>query len=559
MNLIHLYIHDHKALFDLNVPFSSQFKCGVTRQGKITLRRRDDWVDFYDGYKCQAIIGRNGAGKSSILEALCALDGESQSQVIAIFHEAERDHFFLCFANLSPLNYDLTELDVQHSCLTETALFLNRARLELVHVNSLPDDRMGFSRKANKPNSAGPIKWLTVGQATRARAGRKQYFNRYLRYFADYPREPYQENIRFMFSCARSTTGFIQTVLAQVADSGPRASHLRDWLGAFAKVPTVLFDPLSSAVGDRLVEINAPTIIRALFNWAKIDESSVLELLEHYVMVQQELRGPAKESLAQAVARWIQDMPLPNSQRIARHSEVLGTLAIIVAVLEDIGDLLYMANGNQDRLDLAGIVVEDFATVERLRLLAGRLPRALADSIHWGWRGASTGELARAHIFSELFNYLSELDEDKTAIILIDEADLYLHPEWQRKFLGDLLTLFRRAGSWRKRPQLVVCTHSPIIVSDFLADDIVSLRSDADGIPTCGHSTGFGSSITDIYMADMHIESTFGEHARAKLAHLLGRLEAGRLSEADRLLIGKISNHNLKNLLLAHDQDQQDT
>ncbi len=42
-------------------------------------------------------------------------------------------------------------------------------------------------------------------------------------------------------------------------------------------------------------------------------------------------------------------------------------------------------------------------------------------------------------------------------IVLIDEIDLHLHPEWQRRVIGDLLTTFANT-------QFIVTTHSPYIV-----------------------------------------------------------------------------------------------
>jgi predicted ATP-binding protein involved in virulence len=43
------------------------------------------------------------------------------------------------------------------------------------------------------------------------------------------------------------------------------------------------------------------------------------------------------------------------------------------------------------------------------------------------------------------------------AIVLIDEIDLHLHPEWQRRVVGDLTTVFSNT-------QFILTTHSPYIV-----------------------------------------------------------------------------------------------
>lgn len=46
---------------------------------------------------------------------------------------------------------------------------------------------------------------------------------------------------------------------------------------------------------------------------------------------------------------------------------------------------------------------------------------------------------------------------DSPAVVLVDEVDLHLHPEWQRRVIGDLLAVFTNT-------QFILTTHSPYIV-----------------------------------------------------------------------------------------------
>jgi predicted ATP-binding protein involved in virulence len=49
-------------------------------------------------------------------------------------------------------------------------------------------------------------------------------------------------------------------------------------------------------------------------------------------------------------------------------------------------------------------------------------------------------------------------------IVLIDEVDLHLHPKWQQKIIGKLMTIFPEV-------QFVVTTHSPFVVSSFVENN----------------------------------------------------------------------------------------
>lgn len=59
-------------------------------------------------------------------------------------------------------------------------------------------------------------------------------------------------------------------------------------------------------------------------------------------------------------------------------------------------------------------------------------------------------------------------------IVLIDEIDLHLHPNWQRRVLADLTRAFPRL-------QFVVTTHSPQVIGEVPPDQIRVLRPAADG------------------------------------------------------------------------------
>lgn len=59
------------------------------------------------------------------------------------------------------------------------------------------------------------------------------------------------------------------------------------------------------------------------------------------------------------------------------------------------------------------------------------------------------------------------------AIVLVDEIDLHLHPQWQRQLMGYLSELFPAT-------QFVATAHSPLVVQAAEGANIVRLRRDGD-------------------------------------------------------------------------------
>lgn len=68
---------------------------------------------------------------------------------------------------------------------------------------------------------------------------------------------------------------------------------------------------------------------------------------------------------------------------------------------------------------------------------------------------------------------LSDPVADGSAIVLIDEIELHLHPTWQRKILRRLIDAFKNC-------QFIVTTHSPMILSEVDANDIRFLYRDSE-------------------------------------------------------------------------------
>ncbi|OVZ84440.1 hypothetical protein CBW58_01475 [Yersinia frederiksenii] len=63
---------------------------------------------------------------------------------------------------------------------------------------------------------------------------------------------------------------------------------------------------------------------------------------------------------------------------------------------------------------------------------------------------------------------------DGNGIVLIDEVDMHLHPEWQRKVIKQLPKTFKNC-------QFIVSTHSPQVMSEVKDSQLIILKSDSLG------------------------------------------------------------------------------
>lgn len=160
--------------------------------------------------------------------------------------------------------------------------------------------------------------------------------------------------------------------------------------------------------------------------------------------------------------------------------------------------------------------------------------------IEFSWRGISTGEEAMLTQFSRLFEIRPQVKQ-KNIMLLIDEGDLYFHPQWQKKYLKDLLNWIKFIYP-RKKVQIVLCSHSPFIASDLPKQNLLFLSTFGNGNCQVQDKTEqnetFGANIHELFTDSFYLsDGLMGEFARTNISALIDELnESKAISKEDYLL-----------------------
>lgn len=157
--------------------------------------------------------------------------------------------------------------------------------------------------------------------------------------------------------------------------------------------------------------------------------------------------------------------------------------------------------------------------------------------------GLSTGEFNFLKLFSKISELYDKGVSDKTEVInnlghrvkceniflYFDEADLSLHPGWQQKYL-DWLLQFITTYFKEYTVQIIIATHSPIMLSDFPQDNVLYLWK-KDGNICAGKRKikTFGNNIHTLYMDSFFLENagTMGAFAERKINKIASDLKQG--------------------------------
>lgn len=139
----------------------------------------------------------------------------------------------------------------------------------------------------------------------------------------------------------------------------------------------------------------------------------------------------------------------------------------------------------------------------------------------------SSGELVLLHVFSRLYyaieKYPQKFGKPSPTLLLLDEAEIGFHPEWQKKYIDVLIDFLNSvlvlAGITF---QVVVTSHSPIMLSDIPSSCVNFLAHiDPNEIENIHEEETFASNIFDLYHNSFFLsDGMIGAYAAKKLQHI---------------------------------------
>lgn len=159
------------------------------------------------------------------------------------------------------------------------------------------------------------------------------------------------------------------------------------------------------------------------------------------------------------------------------------------------------------------------------------LSGATSTEDYWGhaW-GVSAGEYAALSLFSRIWHLKDKFEElkSKTILLILDEADTYLHPDWARKWNKQIFDFLEKDFPEFKF-QIVFTTHSPFTLSDIPDTNVIYLE---EGATELEQKKTFAENINVLLSDSFYVKGAFiGEFAKKKVQELVSYLETGRCDD----------------------------
>lgn len=173
--------------------------------------------------------------------------------------------------------------------------------------------------------------------------------------------------------------------------------------------------------------------------------------------------------------------------------------------------------------------------------------------------GVSTGEYYFLSIFSNLYsihkskgNNINVYDGSKfnknvqSMLLIFDEADLSLHPKWQRMFMK-WLTDFCEHIFKDISIKIIVTTHSPILLSDFPGNSVLYIKKYDNKMIFCNsdQKNTFGCNIHSLFLNSFFLENygTMGALAEEKINKIAEKINKGELEQESLVELEKTINY----------------
>ena len=582
-NIIYLWINKYRLLDkapkkarylfnDCGISLSSKYEVSTSdNKGKrvFTIRESESNILFPSNENAsqepfysecitdlKIIVGKNGVGKSSILNLLCTFlshdddfFGNTKSEYLIIWQKNDKSFHYRSNLQNVAVKCDLEgEKRIASSVLSGQAIFYSAA----FH------DEWTYPPPTDKYSDVCDLSTrFLIQQDVRSLNGDlgKLYGN------------------NDQLSCHATMESIRQVTFASIF------SEKKDFIKSIFKIPNgVIFSFsttfIKNAIHDlfedytELKKIDPSRIDQIINDWVKfIIEKVPLELRIASVLVFSDFRrnyqGPFLEG-------WkpIDVETRPTIEHCERLIEILRLKLGTRLYKKDIDSIKrILKRGNFIKIKNEfwfNLSTQREDVVKLLKLIAKIKSYAPLMEMSWN-RPMSSGELCYLRFFSRLYDRIKETEIFATnkaieSQLLIDEIDLHLHPEWQRKWFSKFvegLKLMQEESGVKLHFQLIMTTHSPFMLTDFFYNNVTRLDIGKDGvlkIVNDDKKTQFlAGNIYDILSDGFFLDGSMGFFIKEKLKGLLQKAERPKqeknvLDETDKFLFNNIGDPLMKAL-----------
>ena len=481
MELVYLWVEEYKNIKNQGFNFSPRFECEYDEEKEeLTINENKDYVSIFpENINVTAIVGENGSRKSNLLDLVMELDGWSNIYDSFFFVTSEKKIYTINFNKEIKTTYEIKNIDRTNNKKVSSKNLSNISFLSLSpFINEI--DRI-YSNSIN---------FISIFAEKNCTNNHFIFDHFYLNIIQRIPSILEEESTRKLFNINEKPkylifkfNKYIQTIFNEEISEIISKTNKKDETDL-----SFLYQ----------VNLNEIETLNKIFNlYRKIQETKDKNnkiLVDIDNKIKKKPLHMINDTTSDTISR----------TRDIRQNQLIKERDKLKKEIEDIGNIKFY-----------------FAKDESSK-----------NSFYF-----SNGELTILFLIDELMK-LNSIEEN--LILLIDEIELFLHPNWQKKLLKHLISLF---NSSKFKRQIIITSHSPFILSDLPKENIIFLEKGKQVKPFKDNEQTFGANIHTLLSHGFFMDGgLMGEFAKEKITEIFNYLK-------DDIQLQTIEEKNVKNII----------